>query len=113
MAGYGAFQFSSPSEYSDWAKYAGFDRRTGEMQSPSMPSGVKPPENMQEYLSQRMSAASDKLAAVAPAMQQATAGNLFQAAQTLRNAKPSLSMQPSQSTQVPTFDTGYDYTFGL
>jgi len=31
-----AFQFSNPADYSDWAKYAGFDRKTGDI-------GVAPP----------------------------------------------------------------------
>lgn len=110
MAGFGAFQFSSPAEYGDWAQYAGFNRRTGEMEpSPAM-SGVKPPEDFQQYMSQRLAGAESRLAAVVPAMQQATQGNVFQAAQTIRNAKPATA---TQAPMMPTMDTGYDYTFGL
>lgn len=110
MAGFGAFQFSSPSEYGDWAQYAGFNRRTGEMDASSASPGVKPPEDFQQYMSQRLAGAEGKLAAVVPAMQQATQGNVFQAAQTIRNAKPAMA---TQAPMMPTMDTGYDYTFGL
>lgn len=113
MAGYGAFQFSSPSEYGDWAQYAGFNRRTGEMDAAPVLSGVKPPENMQEYIGQRMAGAESKLAAVAPAIQQTAQGNLFQAAQTIRQAQPKMTPQAPQAPQAPAVDTGYDYTFGL
>ena len=35
------FDFSSPSEYSDWANYAGFNRKTGEIDN--VPSGAISP----------------------------------------------------------------------
>lgn len=111
MAGYGAFQFSSPSEYGDWAQYAGLNRRTGEIEESRLASAVKPPENFQQYLGQRLAGSEAKLAAVAPAMQQMAQGNFFQAVGTMQNAKP--GVVTPQATQAPVVDTGYDYTFGL
>lgn len=113
MAGYGAFQFSNPSEYGDWAQYAGFNRRTGEMDASSVSPGVKPPEDFQQYMSSRMDEAKSKMGAVVPALVQASEGNMLQAARTLRNAQPVATIQSPQAPMMPTMDTGYDYTFGL
>lgn len=110
MAGFGAFQFAAPSSYGDWATYAGFNRNTGEIDSAQAPQqGVKPPEDMQQYMSQRFAPVQSKITGIAPAMAQASQGNFVQAMGTMRSGQ----QQPQQSQQAPAVDVGYDYTHGL
>lgn len=109
MAGFGSFQFASPSQFGDWAQYAGLNRNTGEMEGfQSQQQGVKPPESLGQLVSQRISPVQNKMAAVAPAMQQAMQGNFVQAVGTMRSA------QQTQTPQTPAVELpGYDYTHGL
>ncbi len=106
MANYGAFQFATPN-YGDWAQYAGMDRTTGEIQGGQPSVGVPPPEDMQGFIDQRLSSATQKMAAIPNAFQQAAQGNFTKAAGMVRN--------PAQATQTqaPVFNMGYDYTHGL
>lgn len=55
-----SFQFASPSNYSDWAGYAGFDRTTGEQQA-FAPAGGVAPTNMSEFMSQAIAPAQNKM----------------------------------------------------
>jgi|APCry1669188910_1035180.scaffolds.fasta_scaffold09207_2 hypothetical protein len=55
-----AFQFSSPSNYSDWANYAGFDRTTGEQKSYAPEGGVAP-TNISEFMDQAIAPAQQKM----------------------------------------------------
>lgn len=105
MAGYGAFQFASPAQFGDWAQYAGLNRTTGEVEENRLAQAVKPPENMSELVNQRLG----RVAAIAPAMQQLSQGNLVQAMGTMRQTAPKVT-QPTQATVQ---DIGYDYTHGL
>jgi hypothetical protein len=109
MDGYGAFQFSSPAQFGDWAQYAGLDRTTGEMAAqPAPQQGIAPPENLQGYMDQRLAGAQQKMAAIPGAFQQASQGNITQAAGMIRGA----GTQPPV-VQTPPPAVGYDYTFGL
>ena len=112
MAGNSAFQFSSPGQYGDWATYAGFNRTTGEIDNMSSPAGIAPPESMQEYMKQRLDPAQNKFAAIPPALQQASQGNITKAAGMMRNpAAQQTSVIPQPS--VAPVPMQYDYTNGL
>ena len=112
MAGYGAFQFASPGNYGDWATYAGFDRNTGEIGNAHPTAGIAPPENIQEYMKQRLEPAENKIGAIAPAFNQLTQGNVTKAAGMMRN--PATAQQPTiQQPGMTPVNTQYDYTFGL
>jgi len=106
------FDFASPAQYGDWAQYAGFNRNTGEVDGMQAPQqGVAPPENLGDYMSQRLGSASNMAGAVFPAMGQLATGNVMGAANTMRQARnPAQQMTP---TQQPVPITGYDYTHGL
>ena len=106
------FDFASPAQYSDWAQYAGFNRNTGEVDGMQAPQqGVAPPENLGDYMSQRLGSVSNVAGAVVPAMGQLATGNVMGATNTMRQARnPAQQMTP---TQQPAPITGYDYTHGL
>jgi hypothetical protein len=120
MVGNSVFEFASPGVYGDWANYAGFNRRTGEIEGMSSQAGVPPPENLQAYMNQRLGAAQNKLSAVAPAMQQLTQGNITKAAGMIRNPSPQGSVVPG-SPALPALpaltpspvNNDYDYTHGI
>jgi hypothetical protein len=106
------FDFASPSQYGDWAQYAGFNRTTGEvegMQSPQQ--GIAPPGNLTEYVNQKLGSASSMAGAIAPAMAQLGTGNVMGAANTMKQARN--PMQPSPVATQPAPIVGYDYTHGL
>jgi hypothetical protein len=107
MANYGAFQFAPP-DYGDWAQYAGLDRKSGEIQGGQPSAGVPPPENMQDYMNQRLSSTKEKMAAIPNAFQQAAQGNIIKAVGMIRNPAQAIA-QP----QTPIFNMGYDYTHDL
>jgi hypothetical protein len=108
MAGYGAFQFASPAQFSDWAQYAGLDRNTGEVAAQAAPQGVAPPEDLQGYMNQRLGSVQNKMAAIPGALQQASQGNVAKAVGMIRGASTQ-----SNAMQTPAPAIGYDYTFGL
>lgn len=109
MAGNSAFEFASPSNFGDWANYAGFNRATGEIEGMASKAGVAPPEDLQGYMNQRLGSAQSKVAAIAPAMQQAGQGNVTKAIGMMRN--------PSQPQSAPTapapVSNDYDYQSGI
>jgi hypothetical protein len=106
------FDFASPAQYGDWAQYAGFNRNTGEIEGMQAPqTGVAPPENLGDYMSQRLGPAQGMASAIAPAIGQLATGNVMGAANTMRQAR-----NPAQQTttvQQPAPMMGYDYTHGL
>lgn len=53
MAGSFDFGYGNPSNFSDWAQYAGFDRKTGQI-VPSGDTGVAPPETFGELFEQKV-----------------------------------------------------------
>lgn len=106
------FDFANPAQYGDWAQYAGFNRTTGEIDGMQAPQqGVAPPENLGDYMNQRLGSASSMAGAVAPAMAQLGTGNVMGAANTMRQARN--PAQPTTPTQQPAPIMGYDYTHGL
>jgi hypothetical protein len=106
------FDFASPAQYGDWAQYAGFNRVTGEIDGMQAPQkGVAPPENIGDYMNQRLGSASGMAGAVVPAMAQLGSGNVMGAMNTMKQAR-----NPAQQTttvQQPAPMMGYDYTHGL
>jgi hypothetical protein len=58
----GAFQFAygDPSNYSDWASYAGLDRKTGMFAASAPDTGVPPPSTMEEMWQQKAVAPAEK-----------------------------------------------------
>ena len=106
------FDFSSPSQYSDWAQYAGFNRNTGEIEGMRpLEQGVPPPGNLSEMLNQRLAPVQGVVGAVAPAMAQLGSGNVMGAVNTVKQARN--PAQQSTPLQQPAPITGYDYTHGL
>lgn len=47
------FGYGNPSNFSDWASYAGFDRKTGQLEPPAPDTGVAPPETFGELFQQK------------------------------------------------------------
>jgi hypothetical protein len=109
------FDFANPSTYGDWASYAGFDRRTGEMTSSIPAEGIKPPESFSELIDQKTDQMMAPLAAISPAMSQFGQGNFMQGVNTLRGVKPkqptTAPMTPAQPAAVD--PNVYDFTYGL
>lgn len=115
MASNSVFEFASPGNFGDWANYAGFNRTTGEIEGMSSKAGVAPPENLQDYMSQRLGSAQNKLSAIAPAMQQAGQGNVMKAIGTMRNASktPMAPGAPTAPTAPAPVSNDYDYESGI
>ena len=112
MAGNLAFEFASPQNYGDWANYAGFNRKTGEIEAMSSQAGVPPPENLQGYMNQRLGSVQNKLSAIAPAMQQAGQGNVMKAVSMVRNPA-NTSTTPGAPTIPAPVSNDYDYESGI
>jgi hypothetical protein len=107
-----SFDFASPSQYGDWAQYAGFNRNTGEIEGMRpVEQGVPPPSNLTDMLNNRLAPVQSVVGAVAPAMAQLATGNFVGAASTVRQAKN--PTQQTVPTQQPAPIMGYDYTQGL
>jgi len=47
------FGYGAPDNFSDWAKYAGFDRKTGTIAAPT-DGGIAPPETFGELIDQKV-----------------------------------------------------------
>lgn len=115
MRQYGGFKFSSPKGFSDWAKYAGFDRSTG-----AVPGGIAPGAGMLPVAPSGASSSGDLMQQVAnagAAMQQVGQGNFGQAYDTMFGSKPVAPAvpQPAQAqTQEPDMvELAFDYLSGL
>jgi hypothetical protein len=116
MAGNSAFDFASPAKYSDWANYAGFNRTTGEIEGMSSQAGVPPPENLQGYMNQRLGSMQNKLSAIAPAVQQASQGNVMKAVGMVRNPTAPVAPTIPGATTPPAaapVNNDYDYESGI
>jgi hypothetical protein len=94
-----AFQFANPADFSDWARYAGFNRKTGEI-------GVAPDSTPS------MSDLQNRIGNTGDQLQQ---GNFVQAMKTFAGYKPPSpqGMQPAPQAQVntpaPTYSGPYNY----
>lgn len=109
------FDFASPSTYGDWATYAGFNRKTGEIEPSRFAEAVKPPESFGELIDQKTEGLTKPFGAVAPAMAQFGQGNVLQGINTLRGAK---AKQPAAAPGAPAAPAVvdpnvHDYTNGI
>jgi hypothetical protein len=91
------FQFASPSNYSDWANYAGFDRKTGEQQGYA-PSGGVAPTNISDFMSQAIAPAQQKMDMLSGVAANIGQGNMTGAYNAMKQ-KPMQNM-PSMGTPV-------------
>jgi hypothetical protein len=76
-----SFQFANPADYSDWATYSGFNRKTGEQDS-YVPAGGVAPTNISEFMNQAIAPAQQKmdvLSGVASNISQGNMGGAYQA----------------------------------
>jgi len=60
MASAFQFSFSDPVNYSDWANYAGLDRKTGMFAASTPDTGIAPPATMEEMFQQKAIAPMEK-----------------------------------------------------
>jgi hypothetical protein len=94
------FDFSSPSEYSDWANYAGFNRKTGEIDS--VPSGaIAPTDSLLTNPLNSISKTFDKISNIGSSL---NSGNIQGAISAYKN-RNNISSQPVPPT--PTDMTGF------
>lgn len=103
------FDFANPSGHADWAKYAGFDRRSGGFAPPSSsytPSAVKPPENFQQMWQQETQPITNAYNSAKQAINQIGNGNFKDAFNTVVNSGAQIpqSVQPQKPAlpqQIP------------
>jgi len=113
MQQYGGFKFASPRNFSDWAKYAGFDRSTG-----MVPGGVAPAGGMMPVAPNESMTVQQKIANAGTAIQQVSQGNFSQAYNTM-TGKPAQPAVPQHATSPvvqqpqPQADDQFDYLSGL
>lgn len=111
------FDFASPSTYGDWATYAGFDRKTGEIEPSRFAAmaGVAPPETLGEYVDQKTAGLTKPFEAISPAMAQFGQGNIMQGINTIRGVKPKQpTTAPTTVAQPAVVDPNvHDYTYGI
>lgn len=101
------FGYGNPNNYSDWATYAGFDRKSGTMSAPSYDAGVAPPETFGDLFEQKVVKPFGNVSQniqsfgtnVSNAATQLGQGNGMGAVNAVRGVKPVLPMQ--QPTQQP------------
>lgn len=60
MASAFQFGFGSPENFSDWAGYAGLDRKTGEFAPAAPDTGIAPPATLGELFEQKAIAPAQK-----------------------------------------------------
>lgn len=80
------FGFGNPSNYSDWATYAGLDRKTGQFVQKPAKAGVPPPESFTDFIGQAVAPAKQAFANFGNAASQLTQGNIGQAYNTMTSA---------------------------
>ena len=113
------FDFASPSNWGDWANYAGFDRKTGEIEPSRFAAiaGAASPETLGEYVDQKTAGITAPWQAISPAMSQFGQGNFMQGVNTLRGVKPK-QPQPAVAPATPATPAAvdpnvHDYTYGI
>jgi len=98
-----SFQFGSPSDFSDWANYAGFDRKTGEQESFKPSEGVAPPSSVADYLTQAVAPVQQKMGMISNVMGNIGQGNMAGAYQAFKS--------PQTPLQTPVVNANpYNYT---
>lgn len=113
-----AFQFGygKPENFSDWARYAGLDRKTG-MMAPSAPTGVAPPETFEDLANQQISNVKTQTTNVGNMFSNVGAqlgqGNVMGAINATRGVPPNPAqpITPVQNTQMA--PVNYDFTSRL
>jgi len=112
-----SFTFADPKQYSDWAGYAGFDRKTGEMEQAPAKQGIPPPQDFNQYLNQRLQPVQNIMSNAGNFATQVGAGNFGGAMSTAQNMR-----QPVPPTEAPTApmapaapapQPAYQYEYGL
>jgi hypothetical protein len=114
-----AFTFADPKQYSDWAGYAGFDRKTGGMEEAPAKQGIPPPQDFNQYLNQRIAPVQNMMSNAGNMASQVGAGNFVGAMSTAKNmrepvaptapAAPAAPMAPAAPAPQP----AYQYEFDL
>jgi hypothetical protein len=111
------FGFGNPDNFSDWAKYAGLDRKTGTISALDLgqQQGVAPPENFSEFVqqkaidpfNQKIDSLKQQGANFAGAMDQFGQGNFVKGMNTARGMYPA---QQATQTVAPTthWQLGHD-----
>lgn len=100
MASSFQFGFSNPDSYSDWAKYAGLDRKTGMFSDTTQNTGVAPPETFGQMVEQKFAPVQQAFSTISNAGTQLGQGN-FMAAYNTMTTKPKVGTPPNPVTQAP------------
>ena len=102
-----AFQFAAPSDYSDWANYSGFNRKTGEQEAPDQ-NGIAPPSDFSSYVDQRTKPIMDKFNAYSNIVKQVGNGDIAGAFTTYQNRNaPPPAQVPSSAPPPPADMSGF------
>jgi hypothetical protein len=96
------FQFASPSNYSDWANYAGFDRTTGEQKSYAPSEGIAP-TNISEFMDQAIAPVENKMQKMSGIATNIGQGNMSGAYQAIK---------PNMVQKLPTLVSPINNSFG-
>jgi hypothetical protein len=114
-----SFTFADPKQYSDWAGYAGFDRKTGEMEQTPAKQGIPPPQDFNQYLNQRLAPVQNIMSNAGNMTSQVGSGNFVGAMSTAQNMRqpvppneptaPAAPMAPAAPAPQP----AYQYEYGL
>lgn len=118
MASSFQFGFSNPESYSDWAKYAGLDRKTGMFSDTQQTTGVAPPETFGQMVEQKLAPVQQAFSTIANVGSQIGQGNFMGAYNTM-TTKPKVGVAPNLATQAPTTPQtigpvgDYDYMHSL
>lgn len=114
-----SFTFADPKQYSDWAGYAGFDRKTGEMEQAPAKQGIPPPQDFNQYLNQRLAPVQNIMSNAGNFANQVGSGNFGGAMSTANNMRqaippneptaPTAPMAPAAPAPQP----AYQYEFDL
>ena len=100
------FGYGNPSNFSDWAQYAGFDRKTGQIAPTSLDAGIAPPETFGELFEQKVAKPFSNAvqnvqsfgANISNAANQLGQGNGMGAVNAVRDVRPVQQTQPVQQT---------------
>ena len=110
-----AFTFADPKHYSDWAGYAGFDRKTGGMEESPARQGIAPPQDFNQYLNQRIEPVQNMMSNAGTMASQIGAGNFVGAMSTAKNMRqpvaptaPEAPTAPAAPAPQPAYQYEYD-----
>lgn len=112
-----AFTFADPKQYSDWAGYAGFDRKTGGMEDAPLKQGVPPPQDFNQYLNQRLEPVQNIMSNAGNFANQVGSGNVAGAISTAKNMRqgvaPTAPTAPTAPATPALPEPAYQYEHGL